>query len=552
MAAKSRLGKGLGALFPPLPGEELEQTFNDGQADIVSRETIHKETTLKHGTSQSKTGRVIGRQGSGSSEAGMSHGAEEDVNRHDGAQQGKIDGRPATVEQPDTKHVSRETIDAADEIGVASDEHQDLVSKNVLEPVDKKENKRRLKAQSSSQKDADGGGTSNKEKKRARSTSATTQSEETKKTSDKPDSKKTSVTAGNVSRETSKQAAKTRNHIPSIKDMTHPSDLFFGSETDSQELSGTVHGIDVSATSGAKENQETDGLKPVVGGYLAELRLDQIGPNIQQPRTIFDEDELRELSASIREVGVLEPVVVRKRPTNESVPAERVHEEGIGSDYELIMGERRWRASKLAGLSSMPAIVKTTSDEHMLRDALLENLHRVALNPLEEAAAYQQMMNDFGMTQEQLSQSVSKSRPQIANMLRLLNLPASVQKKVAAGVISAGHARALLGLSSAEDMEKLANRIITEGLSVRSTEEIVAMKMDGKTKQKKKTAGKENFWNGSPVQQGLENRLDTKVTIKGNKKSGRIEIVFSSPEDMDRIVGLLMPEHDGQHDDGWV
>ena len=205
------------------------------------------------------------------------------------------------------------------------------------------------------------------------------------------------------------------------------------------------------------------------------------------------------------------------------------------------MGERRWRASQLAQLKTIPAIVKTTSDDEMLRDALLENLHRVALNPLEEAAAYQQMIDDFGLTQAELSKSISKSRPQIANTLRLLNLPASVQKKVAAGVLSAGHARALLGLNDESEIDKLATRIIGEGLSVRSTEEIVALKNAESNVPKKVRATKNNPWAGSPIVNNLENHFDTKVSIKGTQKHGRIEIVFSSPEDMERILSMLIP-----------
>ena len=276
------------------------------------------------------------------------------------------------------------------------------------------------------------------------------------------------------------------------------------------------------------------------GGYLDELRLDAIVPNAHQPRTIFDEDDLRELSESIREVGVLQPIVVRRLTPGQ---------------YELVMGERRWRASKLAGLESIPAIVKTTSDNDMLRDALLENLHRVALNPLEEAAAYQQMIDEFGLTQQQLSKSISKSRPQIANTLRLLNLPVTVQKKVASGVLSAGHARALLALPTEEAMEKLADRIIGEGLSVRSTEEIVSMQVAASEQPKKRRTHAANPWVGSAIQQSLENRFDTKVSIKGTAKHGRIEIVFSSPEDMDRIMKLLVPESSTLQDDdqaGWV
>lgn len=326
-----------------------------------------------------------------------------------------------------------------------------------------------------------------------------------------------------------------RATMPAISSMTHhPSDMFF----DGAPLANTAKP--------KEEESEAPELKPVAGGYLVELDPNQIGPNLYQPRTTFNEEELQELADSIKEVGVLQPIVVRKRPQEQIDEAKRRQSEEhaadrfagrMDSEYELIMGERRWRASQLAGLTEIPVIVKTTSDEYMLRDALLENLHRVALNPLEEAAAYQQMIDEFGLTQKQLAQSVSKSRPQIANTLRLMNLPASVQKKVAAGQLSSGHARALLGLDTDEEMEQLAQRIIDEGLSVRSVEEIVSMSAN-KEPRKPKT-NRNNPWAGSPIQQHLSERFATKVSIKGSEQHGRIEIVFSSPEEMQRIIDLL-------------
>lgn len=360
----------------------------------------------------------------------------------------------------------------------------------------------------------------------------------------------------NVSRETKKGSGH-RASMPSImlNETAHPADMFFGST--SPVATSEVKQESVSRETAAvkktedKKNDEPE-LLPVQGGYLVELRLSDVGPNLHQPRTIFDEDDLRELADSIKEVGVLQPIVVRKRPLAQIEAARKenaakdaeshnMFDGRMDSMYELIMGERRWRASQIAGLKTIPAIVKTTADDDMLRDALLENLHRVALNPLEEAAAYQQMIDDFGLTQAQLSKSVSKSRPQIANTLRLLNLPATVQKKVASGLLSAGHARALLGLPTEADMEQLATRIISEGLSVRSTEEIVSMKVAESDQPKKAKTNKLNPWAGTPMQVGLEKRFGTKVSIKGSKEHGRIEIVFKSEDDMKRIVDLLIP-----------
>ena len=358
-----------------------------------------------------------------------------------------------------------------------------------------------------------------------------------------------------VSRETTKKNQYRRASMPSISlnESAHPADMFFGSTAQPASEQGEQQGSVSRETTPTEHKKDEPELLPVQGGYLVELRLSDVGPNLHQPRTIFDEDDLRELAESIKEVGVLQPIVVRKRPQSQIEAARReaaakpaephnMFDGRMDSMYELIMGERRWRASQIAGLKTIPAIVKTTADDDMLRDALLENLHRVALNPLEEAAAYQQMIDDFGLTQAQLSKSVSKSRPQIANTLRLLNLPAAVQKKVASGLLSAGHARALLGLPTEADMEQLATRIIAEGLSVRSTEEIVSMKAVESDQPKKPKASKLNPWAGTPVQVGLEHRFGTKVSIKGSKKHGRIEIVFKSEDDMKRIVDLLMQQ----------
>lgn len=334
--------------------------------------------------------------------------------------------------------------------------------------------------------------------------------------------------AAHASSKGNRKSSMKRASMPALSDVIAPTDVFF----DNAANAPTVANV---------SRETTEPRSIVKGGYLAEIDIDDIFPNAHQPRTIFDDDDLEELSASIKEVGVLQPIVVRKatKPNKD------------GATYELIMGERRMRASKRAGLTKIPAIVRTTNDEDMLRDALLENLHRVALNPLEEAAAYQQMIDEFGLTQQQLSQSVSKSRPQIANTLRLLQLPGSVQKKVASGVLSAGHARALLSLKDAEAMDKLANRIVAEGLSVRSTEEIVSMMGKSEEEEPKKRTPRKDVWNDSDIPSRLEDHFDTKVAIKGTKKHGKIEITFSSPEDLDRIIALMNLGADAKPGD-WV
>ena len=259
-----------------------------------------------------------------------------------------------------------------------------------------------------------------------------------------------------------------------------------------------------------------------------------ISPNPRQPRTVFDEDAMAELVHSIREIGLLQPVVVR-RSTG-------------ATPFELIAGERRWRASQAAGLSVMPVIVRPTTDDALLRDALLENLHRAQLNPLEEAAAYQQLLADFGGTQEELATRLGRSRPQIANTLRLLKLPPAVQRKVAAGVISAGHAKALLSLDDAGEVEALADRIVAEGLSVRSVEEIVLLRNDSGPKRKRsgsKGPSPEMIDAALAVETRLGDRLDTTVSISGArtaKARGKLVIDFADLDDLLRILDALDPD----------
>ena len=274
---------------------------------------------------------------------------------------------------------------------------------------------------------------------------------------------------------------------------------------------------------------------PVPGAYFAEIPVEAIAPNPRQPRQVFDEDEMAELVHSIREIGVLQPVVVR--PTSGTAPAG-------GPRFELIMGERRWRASQQAGLAAVPAIVRETAEDDLLRDALLENLHRSQLNPLEEAAAYQQLLDDFGCTHDELATRIGRSRPQISNTLRLLRLPPLVQRRVAAGVLSAGHARALLGLDDPAAMERLAQRIVAEGLSVRSVEEIVAVGEDTGPAARRPRAGN-RMAVLDDLAARLSDRLDTRVKIALGRRKGRLTVEFATVDDLQRIVQQIAPGEDG-------
>jgi ParB family chromosome partitioning protein len=254
-----------------------------------------------------------------------------------------------------------------------------------------------------------------------------------------------------------------------------------------------------------------------------EIDINLISPNPKQPRTVFDEEQLSELAASIKEVGLLQPPVVRSIG---------------GGKYQLIMGERRYRASKLAGLKSIPVIIRQTPDDQLLREALVENIHRSQLNPLEEGAAYQQLLNDFGYTHDELADRLGKSRPAITNTMRLLNLPASVQRRVAAGVLTAGHARALLSLSDEKEIEALANRIVAEGLTVRAVEEIVATG-GAKIKGGSIKRGKLLAPRLKEIGDQLSDTLDTRVSVKLGKKKGKIVIEFATVEDLERITKLI-------------
>lgn len=570
MASRSRLGKGLGALFPALPGEDSSDQAT-GSEDSAAQEASQAKSAPAHSGTRKRVG---AKPTTADSAASPSAGTKASSSGSSSTKSSTAKASAGSGAKKSSRKSAASTTKTDGKSG----------SKGKITRTSQAQGKASAKKTKSSTSGA--GDSAGAEGAQTRQESPTG----TAKT--KSVSRRTSASGGR----------KSISKMPDLDSLKHPSDLFFGSTVTGvsretyRELSSASEAGDESqkslahsATRPVREKTVESGkavqdavsdhdLKPVQGGYLMELRTDEIGPNAQQPRHIFDEDELLELSRSIQEVGVLQPIVVRKiakgggqEPYKASASEKSVDQpvekktgalagktagsENQGPTYEIIMGERRWRATQLAGLETIPAIVKTTADDAMLRDALLENLHRVALNPLEEAAAYQQMIDEFGLTQEGLSKSVSKSRPQITNTLRLLKLPPSVQKKVSSGVLSAGHARALLTLPTEDDMNALANKIIAEGLSVRSTEELVALKT-GQVKQKARKS-RPDIWSDSPVRQNLESRFDTKVAIKGTKKHGRIEIVFSSPEDMDRILTMLLDggqNGTGPSDkaDGWV
>jgi ParB family transcriptional regulator, chromosome partitioning protein len=298
--------------------------------------------------------------------------------------------------------------------------------------------------------------------------------------------------------------------IPTDDGTDRPVDVFFGGDEHAGEQ-------------GAGEG----GLVAVPGARLANLSPDDIVPNAVQPRTEFREDELNELIVSVREFGVLQPIVVRPRAGAAAGEPQ----------YELIMGERRLRATKAAGLDSIPAVVRDTADEVMLRDALLENLHRANLNPLEEASAYQQLLSDFGITQEQLADRIGRSRPQITNTIRLLRLPESVQRRVAAGVLSAGHARAILTVGTPDAMERLAAKIVNEELSVRAAEAAAAQGAPARPAAKPRAGKRQGQLD--EIAERLGDRLDTRVKVALGTSKGTLTIEFANVADLNRILGLL-------------
>ncbi len=263
----------------------------------------------------------------------------------------------------------------------------------------------------------------------------------------------------------------------------------------------------------------------VDGPRYAEVPTDQIRPNPRNPRTVFDEEAMRELEYSITEFGLLQPVVVRE----------------VAGGFELVMGERRWRAAVNAGLTAIPAIVRRTEDAALLRDALLENIHRANLNPLEEAAAYQQLLEEFDVTHDELAARLGRSRPVISNTIRLLKLPVPVQRRVAAGVLSAGHARALLSLEDPGEQEELATRVVAEGLSVRGTEEAVVLMAGRTVRSRRSTPRKPSTPSLEALAVRLSDAFDTRVRVELGRQKGRIVVEFATVDDLERIVDIMAP-----------
>lgn len=284
---------------------------------------------------------------------------------------------------------------------------------------------------------------------------------------------------------------------------------------------------DASRTDGVGHGSTGPSLAPVHGAWFSEIPVEQIVPNRVQPRQVFDEDAMAELVHSIREVGLLQPIVVRRT---------------AAESYELVMGERRWRASQEAGLNAIPAIVRETDDTDMLRDALLENLHRSELNPLEEASAYAQLLEDFGCTHDELAQRIGRSRPQISNTLRLLRLSPAVQRRVAAGVLSAGHARSLLAVDDAEQQDRLAQRVVSEGISVRGLEEIVAVGDHDRPspRTRRSTPSAPGL---ADIAERLSDRLETRVKVDMGRSKGKITVEFAALDDLQRIIDVIDPRN---------
>lgn len=316
--------------------------------------------------------------------------------------------------------------------------------------------------------------------------------------------------------------------IPTGPQTTVVSDVFMGGAAkrpDEPDPDAAATGRAVGDDGPSAPDDRKAQLSPDAPRY-EEVPIAAIKPNPRNPRTVFDEDALNELEHSLREFGLLQPIVVRQ----------------VASGYELVMGERRWRAAQRIGLKTIPAIIRKTEDAELLRDALLENIHRANLNPLEEAAAYQQLLQEFDVTQEELASKIGRSRPVISNTIRLLKLPVPVQRRVAAGVLSAGHARALLSLDDPDDQEELATRVVAEGLSVRGTEEAVVL-MAGRTAKPKRATPKKLVMPGlAKLANALSDTFDTRVKVELGRQKGRVIVEFATVDDLERIIAIMAPD----------
>lgn len=367
----------------------------------------------------------------------------------------------------------------------------------------------------------------------------TSVAEEDEATEENAAQETTSESNGSSTREATTASDDTKDDVGSryldstkSHDKRRPSDLFFGDGPSTSRQAAQKKASRAAMPNPILERPKNPTTNDTTesDSLLREIDIDDIRPNPRQPRDEFDEEAMGELVASITEVGVLQPVVVR--------PA------GASGQYELIMGERRWRASKRAGKDVVPAIVRDTADEDLLREALLENIHRSELNALEEAAAYQQLMQDFGWSQDVLAKRVGRSRPHISNTLRLMNLPPAIQRQVAAGVLSAGHARAILGVADEALMLQLAQRVINEGMSVRATEELATlMAKDSEVATKAPATQRKNTRQFDELASSLTDFLDTSVKITLGAKKGRIAIDFASVDDLNRIMKVINPEN---------
>jgi ParB-like partition proteins len=498
MAEKRRgLGRGLGALISGSPVSEDEGV--PAAAVPAAESSLTQDSKVKVSTSQ----------GAATSASGAA-----DVSRE-------------TKALPDASKVSRETTNAKDSVNGGSRSPSD--SEGTVDDAEHPQAESRISSSTPSAKAVRSTGKESTRKSRPVDmffSPGTTESSSSNSGSDAPTAKKS--TANSRSRRVAVpdvlgQVMQQKDDRGVPDESNTDTELENASLPDAESQSLNEDAIGPDAVS-----RET--LIAVPGATFAEVAVGDIHPNRKQPRTSFDEDDMAELVHSIREVGLLQPIVVR--PSGEDSEEK----------YELVMGERRWRAVQAAGLSQIPAIIRNTSNTDLLRDALLENLHRSQLNPLEEAAAYQQLMQEFECTQEELSDRIGRSRPQISNTIRLMKLPALVQRRVAAGVLTAGHARALLGLSDNAEMERVAQRIVNEGLSVRATEELVAMS-DGlrrptREKTPKSTARHERL---DYLANSLSDHLDTNVKITLGAKKGRVSIEFGSVDDLNRIMSVISP-----------